>query len=46
MSLAAGDGVVETRDLIHYGANDGDERVVITLAALLRSGAPLSTPVP
>jgi len=43
--LKAGDGVVETPDVVHYGSNDGDEPVVIVLAALLREGAPLATPV-
>jgi len=43
--LKAGDGVVETPEVVHYGANDGDEPVVIVLAALLADGAPLATAV-
>jgi quercetin dioxygenase-like cupin family protein len=45
ISLEPGDSIVETIDLIHYGANEGHEPVVITLAALLAEGAPLSSPV-
>jgi oxalate decarboxylase/phosphoglucose isomerase-like protein (cupin superfamily) len=43
--LKAGDGVVETDDVVHYGANDGDVPVVIVLAALLADGAPMATAV-
>jgi quercetin dioxygenase-like cupin family protein len=43
--LKAGDGVVETPDVVHYGANDGDVPVVIVLAALLADGAPMATAV-
>lgn len=43
--LRAGDGVVETPDVVHYGANDGDEPVVIVLAALLADGAPMATAI-
>ena len=43
VKLATGDGVTETPELVHYGANDGKERVVITLAALLKTGAPMAT---
>lgn len=43
--LRAGDGVVETPDVVHYGANDGDDPVVIVLAALLADGAPMATAI-
>ncbi|MCU1447949.1 MAG: hypothetical protein JWP02_119 [Acidimicrobiales bacterium] len=43
--LQPGDSLVETRTLVHFGANDTDEPVVIELAALLEQGAPLATPV-
>jgi quercetin dioxygenase-like cupin family protein len=43
--LQSGDALVETRSLVHFGANDTDEPVVIELAALLQQGAPLATPV-
>src|SRR5204863_9823399 len=43
--LRPGDALVETRALIHFGANDTDKPVVIELAALLEQGAPLATPV-
>lgn len=43
--LRAGDGVVETPDVVHFGANNGDEPVVIVLAALLADGAPMATAI-
>ena len=43
--LRTGDALVENQSLVHYGANNGKQPVVIELAALLRAGAPLSTPV-
>jgi quercetin dioxygenase-like cupin family protein len=43
--LRPGDALVETRTLVHFGANDTDKPVVIELAALLEQGAPLATPV-
>ena len=45
ITLAPGDGLVESEDLVHFGSNDGDEPIVILLAALLADGAPLATPV-
>jgi quercetin dioxygenase-like cupin family protein len=44
VELEAGDSIVERETVVHFGANDGDEPVVITLAALLESGAPMATP--
>ncbi|MEI7619400.1 MAG: hypothetical protein WCK14_12350 [Actinomycetota bacterium] len=44
ITLKPGDAITETEQLTHFGANDGDVPVVITLAALLRDGAPLATP--
>jgi hypothetical protein len=46
ISLDEGDAITETVDLVHFGANDTDEQVVILVAALLADGAPLATPVP
>jgi quercetin dioxygenase-like cupin family protein len=46
ITLATGDALTETSDLVHFGANDGDEPVVVLVAALLTDGAPLATPVP
>jgi hypothetical protein len=43
--LHPGDSLVETSSLVHFGANDTGEPVVIELAALLENGAPLATPV-
>jgi hypothetical protein len=43
--LNPGDALVETSSLVHFGANDTDNSVVIELAALLEQGAPLATPV-
>jgi Cupin domain len=43
--LRTGDVLVEDESLAHYGSNKGKKPVVLELAALLRDGAPLSTPV-
>ena len=43
--LHAGDAIIETAELVHHGENDGDEPVVVLLAALLADGAPAATPV-
>jgi quercetin dioxygenase-like cupin family protein len=43
--LRRGDAITETPSLVHYGANKGKKPVVILLAALLATGAPLATPV-
>ena len=40
-----GDALVENESLVHFGANAGKRPVVLELAVLLRTGAPLSTPV-
>lgn len=45
ITLEPGDSIVETIDLVHFGANEGDDPVVITLTALLAEGAPLSSPI-
>jgi hypothetical protein len=45
LTLRRGDVLVEDESLVHYGSNKGKQRVVIEVAALLRDGAPLSTPV-
>jgi quercetin dioxygenase-like cupin family protein len=51
--LHPGDAIVETENVIHYGANLGDEVVVIWAATLLQDGQPpaivadlTGTPVP
>jgi quercetin dioxygenase-like cupin family protein len=44
-TLDPGDSVVEPRDAVHYGENGTDGVVVITLAALVDAGGPVSTPV-
>jgi hypothetical protein len=31
---------------VHFGANEGDQPVLILLATLFRNGAPASIPVP
>ena len=41
--LQPGDSLVETSNLVHFGANDTDKPVVIELTALLTEGAPLAT---
>jgi oxalate decarboxylase/phosphoglucose isomerase-like protein (cupin superfamily) len=43
--LRRGDAITESATLVHYGANKGSKPVVILVAALLTSGAPLATPV-
>jgi len=43
--LRTGDAVVETESLVHYGANTGKQPAVIEIAALIRAGAALATPV-
>lgn len=45
VKLAPGDGIVENAALVHNAENKGGKPVVIVLAALLRDGAPLATPV-
>jgi hypothetical protein len=45
VTLRRGDVLVEDESLAHYGSNKGKKPVVLELAALLRDGAPLSTPV-
>jgi hypothetical protein len=45
IKLRSGDGLIETQGLVHFGSNQGTRPVVIEIAALLQSGAPLSTPV-
>jgi mannose-6-phosphate isomerase-like protein (cupin superfamily) len=45
VALRKGDALVENESLVHFGANSGKKPVVLELAALLRAGAPLSTPV-
>jgi quercetin dioxygenase-like cupin family protein len=45
IELQTGDSLVESEELVHYGQNLGDETVVVTLAVLLREGAPLATTV-
>ncbi len=41
--LATGDGVIENPDLVHFGANRGDEVVTIISATLFTAGAPVAT---
>jgi hypothetical protein len=45
IKLRPGESLVETQGLVHHGSNAGKKPVVIELAALLQSGAPLATPV-
>jgi quercetin dioxygenase-like cupin family protein len=45
VELAPGDGIVENAAVVHHAENKGAKPVVIVLAALLRNGAPLATPV-
>jgi hypothetical protein len=45
VTLRRGDVLVEDESLAHYGSNKGTKPVVLEVAALLRDGAPLSTPV-
>lgn len=44
-SLRAGDSIVETSSLVHFGSNKTKKPVVITTALLINQGAGLSTPV-
>jgi len=44
VTLAPGDTVTETAQLVHFGANGGSEKVVIVASALLKSGSGLATP--
>lgn len=46
IELDPGDSLTEVRSLVHHGANEGDVPVVISVAALLKDGAGLATPVP
>ena len=43
--LHPGDSIIETAELVHHGSNNGDEPVVVMLAALLAEGAPAATAV-
>jgi quercetin dioxygenase-like cupin family protein len=45
VKLRRGDSIIEDESLVHYGRNAGRKPVVIEIAALLRQGAPLATPV-
>ncbi len=45
IELEPGDWVIEPRDAVHYGENADDEPVVISLAALIATGAEVSTVV-
>jgi hypothetical protein len=45
VTVRRGDALVENESLVHFGANTGKKPVVLELAVLLRTGAPLSTPV-
>jgi quercetin dioxygenase-like cupin family protein len=45
-SVKAGEWVIERPRVVHFGANNGDRRVVILLTTLFRSGSPASIPVP
>lgn len=40
--LATGDGVIENPDLVHFGANRGDEVVSIISASLFAAGEPVA----
>jgi quercetin dioxygenase-like cupin family protein len=44
IELTPGSWLVESDQVTHYGANAGDEPVVILLTALLADGAPMATP--
>lgn len=41
--LATGDGVIENPDLVHYGANRGDDVVTIISATLFPEGEPIAS---
>jgi quercetin dioxygenase-like cupin family protein len=43
LDLRPGDAIAETDTVVHYGANRGEEPVVIWVAALLRQGQPPAT---
>lgn len=45
LTIGPGEGVVETEQVVHFGANSGEEPVVILLSALLADGAPMATAV-
>ena len=45
LKLRVGETIIENEALVHYGANDGKKTVVIDVAALLKDGEPLATPV-
>jgi quercetin dioxygenase-like cupin family protein len=45
VKLVPGDGIIENAAVVHHAENKGTKPVVIVLAALLRAGAPLATPV-
>jgi mannose-6-phosphate isomerase-like protein (cupin superfamily) len=45
VKLRAGESLVEVESLAHAGANAGTRPVVIDVAALLATGAPLATPL-
>lgn len=44
-SLGAGDSIVETSSLVHFGSNKTNKPVVIVTALLINQGSGLSTPV-
>jgi hypothetical protein len=41
--LATADGVIENPDLVHFGANRGDEAVAIISASLFAAGEPVAS---
>ena len=45
-TVPTGDWVIERPGTIHFGANNGDRRLVILLATLFTNGSPPSIPVP
>src|SRR3954467_15644539 len=45
-SVKAGEWVIERPHVVHFGANNGDRRVVILLTTLFKNGSPASIPVP
>jgi quercetin dioxygenase-like cupin family protein len=45
-SVRAGEWVIERPRVVHFGANNGDRRVVILLTTLFKNGSPASIPVP
>ena len=44
--LFPGDAVIENPGLVHFGANEGDEMVVLYTATLFTAGSPAAIPVP